>query len=128
MKAREGAIPGQYNVIRRDAYETVDRQVPIEDFIQQLREDTVPDEVCVVGLGKAFEEDRITELAGAMDERGDDLNNRRELPVIQFAVEGSFNRAGKSFDLRYGDELYPLQRVFGPQIDRQGERWLIAPF
>jgi len=44
-------------------------------------------------------------------------------------LEGSFHRNGKYYDLRYSDDFYSLQRIFGPQLERkeQGD-WLVAPF
>jgi len=62
-----------------------------------------------------------------MDRHDDDLVYQS--PTIQFVVEGTFHRSGKTFDLRYEDDLYSLQRIFGPQLDRKEEGdWLVAPF
>jgi len=122
-----GQIPG-YNLIIEGEYDTFDHQMPVEEFIQCLQEDTVPDQVSVVGLGEAYRDgDRAGELAGEMDSRANDLEYQS--PTVQFVVEGSFHRQGKTYDLRYEDELYSLQDVFGPQLERkeQGD-WLVAPF
>lgn len=121
-------IPGRYNIVVEGEYETFDHQIPVTDFIEALDEDNVPDEVSVVGLGKAFEDgNRAEMLASAMDRRANDLEY--QTPTVQFVVKGSFHRRGKTFDLRYNDELYSLQDVFGPQIERKEEGdWLVAPF
>jgi hypothetical protein len=126
--AGPGQIPGRYNIIVKGEYETFDHQIPVKDFIQRLKDDAVPDEVSVVGLGEAFEDDDIAnELARAMDQRANDLEYQS--PTVQFVVNGSFHRQGKVYDLRYNDELYSLQEVFGPQLERkeQGD-WLVSPF
>ena len=123
-----GQIPGRYNLVIEGEYETFDHQMPVEEFIQCLQADTVPDEVSVVGLGEAYQDgDTARELAGEMDSRANDLEYQS--PTVQFIVEGSFHRQGKTYDLRYDDELYSLQDVFGPQLERkeQGD-WLVAPF
>jgi len=126
--AGPGRIPGRYNLITEGAYDAFDHQMPVDEFITRLTNDDVPDEVSVVGLGDAFDDgDLADELAREMDRRANDLEYQS--PTVQFVVEGSFHRRGKSYDLRYNDELYTLQDVFGPQLDRreQGE-WLVAPF
>lgn len=126
--AGPGQIPGRYNVVVEGKYEPFDHRMPIEEFIQRLETDDVPDEVSVVGLGEALEDgDRAAELAQALDRRANDLEYQN--PTVQFIVEGSFHRRGKTYDLRYGDELYPLQEVFGPQLERKGGGdWLVVPF
>ena len=126
--AGPGRIPGQYNIIVAGEYETFDHQMPIEEFLQRLKNDDVPDEVSVVGLEGAFEDEEfVTELAREMDQRADDLEYQS--PTIQIVVGGSFHRRGKTYDLRYDDELYPLQEIFGPQLERreQGD-WITSPF
>lgn len=125
----EGAIPGRYNVVVAGEFETYERQVPVEDFIEMLQEGDVPREVSVVGLGDAFDDgDLVEELAMEIDHSGDDLENTRPRPTIQFVVENEPHRHEESFDLPYGDELYPLRRVFGPQLEREDDGWLVAPF
>ncbi|AUX08310.1 hypothetical protein AArcSl_0660 [Halalkaliarchaeum desulfuricum] len=126
--AAPGRIPGQYNVVVKDAYDTFDHQIPVAEFVERLRNDEVPDEVAVVGLEEAFVDgDLAEELASEMDRRANDLEYQS--PTVQFVVDGSFHRRGKTYDLRYDDELYSLQDVFGPQIERREEgEWLTAPF
>ncbi len=126
--AGPGRIPGRYNLITESAYDAFDHQMPVDKFISRLKNNDVPDKVSVIGLGEAFEDgDLATELAREMDRRANDLEYQS--PTVQFVVEGSFHRRGKTYDLRHNDELYALQDVFGPQLDRkeQGE-WLIVPF
>jgi len=126
--AGPGQIPGRYNIVIEGKYDTFDHQIPVEEFIECLEDDDVPDKVSVVGLSDAFADgDQAIELARAMDRRANDLEYQS--PTVQFVVEGSFHRRGKTYDLRYNDELYPLQEVFGPQLDRKEEGdWLVAPF
>lgn len=126
--AGPGQIPGRYNLIIDGEHDPFDHRMPVEEFVTRLEEDDVPDEVTVSGLDEAFEEgDKIEELAREMDRRANDLEYQS--PTVQFVVEGSFHRRGKTFDLQYDDELYPLQDVFGPQLERKGEGdWLVAPF
>ena len=126
--AGPGRIPGQYNIVISGAYETFEHQIPVAEFLQRLKEDNVPDKVSVVGLEDAlYEGDIVEELAREMDRRDDDLVYQS--PTIQFVVEGTFHRSGKTFDLRYENELYSLQQVFGPQLERkENADWLVAPF
>ena len=126
--AGPGQIPGRYNLVIEDTYDAFEHQIPVKGFLQRLKEDDVPDKVSVVGLADALsDEDLATELAREMDRRANDLEYQS--PTIQFVVEGSFHRSGKTYDLRYDDELYSLQTVFGPQLERkEGSDWLVAPF
>jgi hypothetical protein len=126
--AGPGQIPGRYNVVVEGEYDVFDHQMPVEEFVKRLKDDGVPDAVTVVGLGDAFEDGELAdELSFEMDRRANDLEYQS--PTVQFVVEGSFHRKGKTYDLRYNDELYSLQNVFGPQLERkeQGD-WLVAPF
>lgn len=126
--AGPGRIPGQHNLVIEGAYETFEHQIPVTEFLQRLEENDVPERVSVVGLADALsDEDLANELAREMDRRANDLEYQS--PTIQFVVEGSFHRSGKTYDLRYDDELYSLQQVFGPQLERkEGGEWLVAPF
>ncbi|QSG16342.1 hypothetical protein [Halapricum desulfuricans] len=126
--ASPGQIPGRYNIIVKGEYETFEHQMPVEEYIQRLDNDDVPEKVSVVGLEKAFEDSDLAEkLAQTMDRRANDLEYQS--PTVQFVVEGSFHRQGKTYDLRYDGELYSLQQIFGPQIERKEEGdWLVAPF
>ena len=126
--AGPGRIPGRYNLIIEESYDAFDHQMPVDEFIIRLKNNNIPDEVSVIGLEDAFEDDDLaTELAREMDQRANDLEYQN--PTVQFVVEGQFHRRGKTYDLRHDDELYSLQDVFGPQLQRkeQGE-WLVAPF
>ena len=126
--AGPGQIPGQYNLVIEGAYETFEHQIPVKEFLQRLKEDDVPEKVSVVGLSDALsDEDLANELAREMDRYANDLEYQS--PTVQFVVEGSFHRSGKSYDLRYNDALYSLQQVFGPQLERKEDgKWLVAPF
>ncbi|PGF14921.1 hypothetical protein CP556_01455 [Natrinema sp. CBA1119] len=126
--AGPGQIPGRYNLVIEGAYETFEHQIPVEEFVQRLQEDDVPDSVSVVGLADALaDEDLADELAREMDQRANDLEYQS--PTVQFVVEGSFHRSGKTYDLRYEGELHSLQQVFGPQLERKEDgKWLVAPF
>lgn len=126
--AGPGRIPGRYNLVIEGTHEPFEHQIPVTEFLQRLEENDVPEKVSVVGLADALsDEDLANELAREMDRRANDLEYQS--PTIQFVVEGSFHRSGKSYDLRNDDELYSLQRVFGPQLERkEGGEWLVAPF
>lgn len=126
--AGPGQIPGQYNIVIEGAYETFKHQIPVKEFLQRLKEDDVPEKVSVVGLADALaDDDMANELAREMDQCANDLEYQS--PTIQFVVEGSFHRSGKTYDLRYDDELHSLQQVFGPQLERKEDgEWLVAPF
>jgi len=128
VMAGPGQIPGRYNIVVEDSYDTFDHRIPIEEFIKRLQNDDVPEEVTVVGLEKAFADKNMVEtLASEMDQRANDLEYQS--PTVQFVVEGSFHRSGKTYDLRYDDELYSLQEIFGPQLERREKGdWLISPF
>lgn len=124
-----GKLSGEYNIVDEDEYDLFDHRVPIEEFQDMLREDDVPDEVCVVGLDEIFGDvDAVSELSKLMDRQANTLENRRPLPTIQFAVEGSFQRRERDFELQTGGDLHRLSRVFGPQIERRRSGWLTSPF
>lgn len=124
-----GKLPGEYNIVIKGEYDLYDHRVPIEEFEEMLREDEVPDEVCVVGLEDLFgDDDAVNELSRLMDRAANSLENRQSLPTIQFAVEGSFQRRQRDFELQVRGDLYRLSRVFGTQIDRRSSSWLTAPF
>lgn len=126
--ADSGQIPGRYNIIVIGEYDRFDRQVPIEEFLRRLTDDNLPDEVAVVGLEeKLDDEDFINNLAREMDQRADDLEY--QCPTIQIIVQGSFHRNGRSYDLRYDGDLYSLQVIFGPQLERRDQgNWITSPF
>jgi hypothetical protein len=123
-----GRLAGVYNLVVADAYDLFDHRVPVEAFASMLEDGEVPDEVCVVGLADAYEADDVRELRRLMDEAAGRLESRSPLPTIQFAVDGSFQRLSRDFELRTDDDLYRLSRVFGPQIERRDVDWLTAPF
>lgn len=126
--ADAGRLPGRYNLIIADAYEHFARQMPIGEFGERLAAGALPDKLSVVGLEKRLSETGYThELARTMDENADDLEFQS--PTIQVVLKGSFHRRGRTFDLRYDAELYPLERLFGPQLKRQTKAdWITAPF
>lgn len=123
-----GRLAGVYNLVVADEYDLFDHRVPVESFASMLEDGEVPDEVCVVGLADTYESEDVRELRRLMDEAADGLEGRSPLPTIQFAVDGSFQRLSRDFELRTDDELYRLSRVFGPQIKRRDVDWLTAPF
>ena len=126
--AGPGQIPGRYNLVIEGTHDTFDHRMPIEEFIERLQKDDVPDEVSVIGLEDALSDNELrAELKSAMDRRANDLEYQN--PTVQFVVEGSFHRQGKTYDLRYDDHLHSLQDVFGPQIERKEDGgWLVTPF
>ena len=123
-----GRIPGQYNIIVAGEYDTFDHQMPVKEFLKRLKNDDVPEKLSVVGLEKMLDdEDFVRELAREMDQRADDLEYQS--PTVQVVVEGTFHRSGKTYDLRYEGELYSLQTIFGPQLERRGDgNWITSPF
>lgn len=123
-----GQLAGVYNLVVADEYDLFEHQVPVDEFESMLRDDEVPDEVCVVGLADVYESDDVNELRRLMDETADGLESRSPLPTVQFAVDGSFQRLSRDFELQTDDDLYRLSRVFGPQIERRNVDWLTAPF
>jgi hypothetical protein len=124
-----GQLPGEYNIVVEDEYDLFDHRVPIKEFEEMLREDDVPDEVCVVGLGAVFEdEEAVNELSRLMDRSANSLETRQPLPTIQFAVEGSFQRRQRDYELQTEQDLFRLSRIFGPQIKRRSSGWLTSPF
>lgn len=124
-----GKLSGEYNIVVKGEYDLFDHQVPLKEFEEMLREDEIPDEICIVGLEDVFgDDDAVNELARQIDQAANTLENRHQLPTIQFAVEGSFQRRQRDFELQTDDDLYRLSRIFGSQIDRRGNGWLTAPF
>jgi hypothetical protein len=122
-----GQMAGVYNLVVADEYDLFEHQVPVDTFESMLRDDEVPDEVCVVGLADVYESDDVNELRRLMDKNADGLESRSPLPAVQFAVDGSFQRLSRDFELQTDDDLYRLSRVFGPQIERRNVDWLTAP-
>ena len=123
-----GRLAGVYNLVVTDEYDLFDHRVPVGTFASMLEDGEVPEEVCVVGLSDAYEADDVSELRRLMDEAADGLESRSPLPTIQFAVDGSFQRLSRDFELQTDDDLYRLSRAFGPQIKRRDVDWLTAPF
>jgi hypothetical protein len=123
-----GRLAGVYNVVVADEYDLFDHRVPVETFASMLEGNEVPGEICVIGLAGAYGDDDVSELRRLMDEAADGLESRNPLPTIQFAIDGSFQRLSRDFELRTDDELYRLSRVFGPLIKRRDVAWLTAPF
>jgi hypothetical protein len=124
-----GKLPGVYNLVVADEYDLFDHQVPIAEFESMLRNDNVPDELCVVGLADVFEDDdAVQELSRLLDRYANALETRQPLPTVQFAVEGSFQRRQRDFELQAGGDLHRLSRVFGSQIQRRKSGWLTTPF
>lgn len=127
--AAPGQLAGVYNLVVADEYELFDHRIPLDKFNRMLQHDDVPESVCVIGIENVFDkDDDVDELSRRMDGRADTLESRQPLPTIQFAVEGSFQRRERDFELQFRGELYRLSRVFGPQIERRESGWLTAPF
>lgn len=124
------AVAGMYNIVDREKRATADYQLPLEEFIDQLEERSLPPEVCVVGLEDVLsEDDELRErLVSVMRFEMDYLNNQHPLPSIQFAVEGTFQSVGDSFEIQVDDEFYALKPIFGRQIKRREDGWLATPF
>lgn len=124
------AVAGMYNIVDREKRTTADYQLPLEEFIDQLEERSLPQEVCVVGLEDVLsEDDELRErLVSIMRSEMDYLNNQHPLPSIQFAVEGTFQSVGDSFEIQLDGEFYALRPIFGRQIKRREDGWLATPF
>lgn len=123
------AIGGMYNLVRTDR-KTADHQVPVEKFIELLHEHEIPEELCVVGLESvlADEEQQRQALVDTMRSESDYLNSLSPLPKIQFAVEGSFQSVGDSFELERDGEFYPLEAIFGSRLKRRSDGWIVSPY
>jgi len=126
--AGPGRIRGRYNIVIKGTYDTFDHRMPVKEFINRLQNDDVPDKVSVIGLDEALSDDELrTNLKKALDRRANDLEYQN--PTVQFVLEGSFHRQGKTYDLRYDDQLLSLQDIFGAQLEREGDGdWLVTPF
>jgi len=125
------AVAGMYNIIERGEWTTADYQLPIEEFVSSLDERDLPKEVCVVGLEDLLseeEEDARDNLVSVMRAEMDYLNNQHPLPTIQFAVECEFQSVGSTFEVEIDGEFYSLEPVFGRQIKRRRDGWLVTPF
>lgn len=124
-----GRLPGVYNIIVKGDYETVNYQIPVEEFLSRLEDDDVPEEVTVVGLEDAYEDESlINDLSRAMDRKGDELVSAD--PMIQFEIDADIHRGQVAFDIFHDGEIYPLHEVFGRQIKPKGSSggWYTAPF
>lgn len=124
-----GKLAGVYNIIVEDDYDLFDHRIPIDEFSRRLREDDVPDELCVVGIEAVFEdEESVRELSRLMTRSANTLENQDPLPTIQFALEESVQRRQGDFELQSDGDLYRLSPVFGSQLKRRRGGWLTAPF
>lgn len=126
-----GRLRGVYNIVTKGDYETVNYQIPVDEFLDRLENDDVPDEVTVVGLEDAYDDESlIDDLSRAMDRKADDLENADPKPMIQFEIDGDVHRSQVAFNIFDDGELYPLHEVFGRQIDSRTESnsWCTAPF
>lgn len=121
-----GRSPDKCNIVIRSEYDTFDHQLPIEEFIKNLNEGHIPDEVSVLGLEEAFETGLPSDLRQAIDDCANDLAHER--PTIQFAVRGSFQRVPNGFELQYEGSLYHLGRVFGPRLNKEADDWLVMSY
>ena len=123
------AVAGMYNIVVSDDRETADYQVPIREFLTKLANRDLPDELCVVGLEDALTEDGElrSELVSTMRQEMDYLNSQRPLPAIQFAVDGTLQGAGDTFEVEIDGEFYSLQPIFGRQMKKREPGWLVAP-
>lgn len=126
--ADPGKLPGRYNLVIDGAYDRFDHQMPIREFADRLTAEDIPSEVCVIGLEDILSDDEFRfELARLMDQHADDLEYQS--PTIQIILNGSFHRRDRTFDLRYGGNIYSLERLFGPQLKRRKDGdWITAPF
>jgi hypothetical protein len=124
------AVAGMYNIVEREKWTTADYQLPIDEFISDLDSRELPKEVCVVGLENVLSEEEETRerLVSVMRSQMDYLNNQHPLPTIQFAVEGEFQSVGNTFEVEISSEFYSLEPVFGRQIKRRRDGWLVTPF
>lgn len=126
-----GRLPGVYNIITKGDHETVDYQIPIEEFLDRLKNDDVPEEVTVVGLEAIYEDDSfINDLSRAMDRKADDLEHADQNRMIQFEIDADIHRGQIAFDIFHDGERYPLHEVFGRQISSQNtsHSWCTVPF
>lgn len=124
------AVAGMYNIVDRNRRETADYQVPVEEFVTKLDDRNLPDEICVVGLEAVLngDEEIRESLISTMRREMDYLNGQRPLPTVQFAVDGTFQSVGGSFDVEIEGEYYSLRPIFGRQIKRREPGWLVTPF
>lgn len=124
------AVAGMYNIVVEGERETADHRVPVETFIGMLEERSLPDEIAVAGLEDVLTDDaELRErLLSAMRDQMDYLNNQHPLPVIQFEVEGSLQGAGETYEVEIDGEFHSLEPVFGRQIKKRADGWLVTPF
>jgi hypothetical protein len=124
-----GKLSGVYNLVVKEEYDLFDHRVPVDEFRRRLREDDIPDELCVVGIEAVFEdEESVRELSRLMNRSADTLENQQPLPTVQFALEESFQRRQGDFEVQSDGELYRLSPLFGPQLERRRSGWLTTPF
>lgn len=122
-------LAGMYNIMAADEYETADHHLPISDFIDRLREHDLPDAVSVVRFEEALTDDMTQdELISVMRDNLNYLNSQRPLPLIQFIVDGEFHERADTFDVEYEGEFYSLRPIFGKNIKKREENWLVSSF
>jgi hypothetical protein len=124
------AVAGMYNIVQSGAWETADYQLPVEEFISVLTDHDMPDELCIVGLEEILTEEteRRERLVSVMRAEMDYLNNQHPLPTVQFVIDGEFQSVGETFEIGIDGEFYSLEPIFGRQIKRRRDGWLVTPF
>ena len=121
-----GQAPNQCNIVIKGNFDSFDHQLPVLEFVDRLREDKIPNNVTVLDLEEAFLAGTDSEVRRVLDDRANELANDR--PTLQFAVEGSFQRVPNGFELKYENELYRLDRVFGARLQKEENDWLVVPY
>lgn len=127
--SKPGQLSGFYNFVKKGEYETVQHQIPVKKFYEELENGGDLEEVTVVGLEKAYDDpDFIAELSKAIDRNGDRLATADEDPMIQFAVDADIHRGRRAPELFYEGELHSLFKLFGGQFKQQKANWYTVPF
>lgn len=123
------AVAGMYNIVEEQR-ETADHRVPVEKFIEMLKDRSLPEEIAVAGLEEVLtgDEELRERLVSAMRDQMDYLNNQHPLPKIQFEVDGQFQGAGNTYEVEIDGEFHSLEPVFGRQIKEREDGWLVTPF
>ncbi|RDZ50444.1 hypothetical protein C5C07_19165 [Haloferax sp. Atlit-4N] len=127
--SKPGQLSGFYNFIKKGDYETVQHQIPIEKFYEELENDGDLARVTVVGLEEAYDDEAfIADLSKAIDRNGDKLATAKPTPMIQFAVEADIHRGDRAPELFYEGELHSLFKLFGGPFKSRKNNWYTAPF
>lgn len=122
----EGAVPSSINLVEKGEYELFDHQLPLDKFIDKLRNGDDLDNVCIKGLDEALQNGEIEDLRRVLQNKSNKLSQKGT--TLQFVSEGSFQSVVSGFELKLGSDFFRLDTIFGPKMERKEEGWIVIQY